>query len=227
MEAQLRDSVSKKFHSETVAKLQAEIDRLSRELSSTREELERTRSIGQAIGSLEEQVRNHRSEIEALSGRLEKGTVSNDFYAAAQTRIGELESRIAQLSSTTVPRERYEELQAAVSTMVPREALERAEARIRDLESTLSNSVPKQTLEELKAEITELVSEALTNVAKEAVAAAQAADSRRVDAIAPSAIAPVEVIDRDSTPETATGRQAVQSEPLREKAPTIQTESGA
>jgi HAMP domain-containing protein len=203
LEAQLKESIPKKVHNETVAKMQAEIDRLKGELNSVKEELERTRSIGSYLASIESEVKNQSESFSALGRKIEEGTVSNEIYQQSLQRIRELESTIENLRSTTVPREVYSQLETRLQGMVEREALEKAEARIRELEAIVSNSVPKETLEELKARITELVSEALANVAKEAVAAAQAYDSKKNEemlAEAEKAVAPVEVLDTETQP---------------------------
>ncbi|MEM0117580.1 MAG: hypothetical protein QXV32_03965 [Conexivisphaerales archaeon] len=203
LEAQLKESIPKKVHNETVAKMQAEIDRLKGELGSVKEELDRTRSIGSYLSSIEAEIKAQNESFAAFGKKIEEGTVSNEIYQQSLQRIRELESAIEQLRSSTVPKETYSQLESRMQTMVARETLERAEARIRELEAIVSNSVPKETLEELKARITELVSEALANVAKEAVAAAQAYDSKKneapVEEEAAKAVAPVEEIDTDSS----------------------------
>jgi len=201
LEAQLKESIPKKVHNETVAKMQGEIDRLKGELNSVKEELERTRSIGSYLASIESELKNQHESFETLGRKIEEGTVSNEVYQQSLQRIRELESMIENLRSTTVSKDSYSQLEAKLQGMVERESLERAEARIRELEAIVSNSVPKETLEELKARITELVSEALANVAKEAVAAAQAYDSKRNEEVlveAEKAVAQVEVLDAET-----------------------------
>jgi len=210
LEAQLKESIPKKVHNETVAKMQAEIDRLKSELNSVKEELERTRSIGSYLASIESEIKTQSESLATLGRKIEEGTVSNEIYQQSLQRIRELESTIENLRSTTVPRDVYSQLETRLQGMVERDAFERAEARIRELEAIVSNSVPKETLEELKARITELVSEALANVAKEAVAAAQAYDSKRNEEVlaeAEKAVAPVEVIDTETQPAASAGTQ--------------------
>jgi hypothetical protein len=160
LEAQLQQSLPKKFHQEVVAKMQGNIDSLSADLASTRSELEKTLAIAQKVEGLEAQVTSQNETIssqaktiDSLATKLSETEVYVTKYSEASSMIQELESRISTMvesSAYTSLQTRCSELEAQLSNMVPKEQFEAIQAE-------LANSVPVQKFEELKKRLEQMV----------------------------------------------------------------------
>src|SRR5579884_668684 len=181
VEAQLKQSISKKEHEEIVANLHANIERLNSELEKTKEELARISDFDEKLRGLNDNINNQtktlsqlNKTIEALAKRINDGTVPMNVHQQALSKQREYEERISQM----VPKAEYEALQTKLSEleekltgMVPREDLYASEQRVRQLETKLANYVPRSDYEELAAKIVALAEEATSSpfyeVAKE------------------------------------------------------------
>ncbi len=179
MEAQLQESMPKRTHEEIVAKMQGQMDDVQRQLAITKEELDRTTSVGARLSALEARLSTlydvaaaQNEAIKGLADKLAQGTVPYAMHAENQTRIQQLEEQVYSMVprgdfdalqtqlAATVPRERLEDVEKALADAVPKERLAQAEAKIAELEAAMADTVPRATLEELKERIATLMKEA-------------------------------------------------------------------
>jgi hypothetical protein len=178
-EAQLQESLPKKTHEEIVAKMQAQMDDLERQLSLTKGELERTMSLGARLSALESRITtlydvtaSQNEAVKGLSDKMSQGTVPYAVHTEDLNRIQQLEEQVysmvprsdvealqAQLGAS-VPKEKMEEIERTLADMVPKEKMAQAEERIAELEAAMADSVPRTTLEELKDRIATLMKDA-------------------------------------------------------------------
>jgi hypothetical protein len=173
LEAQLQQSVPKKAHEESIAKLQTTIDSLNGELSRVKSELENTTSLGQRISTLEAQIASQGEVIssqghtfEAISSKLVENSVPFALYTETLEKVQALEAKISSMvdfNEYNVVKQNCAELQAQVANMVPRSAFE-------ELRIELANSVPSQKYEELRSSFDQMVPREQFNVAEARVA---------------------------------------------------------
>src|SRR5579884_2093152 len=189
VEAQLKQSISKKEHEEIVANLHANIERLNSELEKTKEELARISDFDEKLRGLNDNINNQNKTFEALAKRINDGTVPMNVHQQALSKQREYEERISQMIpkeeyislqrryedtlekvNAMVPKAEYEALQTKLSEleekltgMVPREDLYASEQRVRQLETKLANYVPRSDYEELAAKIVALAEEATSS----------------------------------------------------------------
>lgn len=140
LETKLEQSVPKKSYQDAVAKLQANIDRLTEDLQRTKDELGRTESLGGRLNNLSTVVLTLSSQISAQNDTIrmltEKYQVPQDLHNRALTKIKDLESSLVKKSAES----------------------EAARARIAELEAKLEESIPKEKYSRLMDQISGLVS---------------------------------------------------------------------
>jgi len=156
VEAQLKQSISKKEHEEIVANLHANIERLNSELEKTKEELARISDFDEKLKGLNDNINNQTKTlsqlsktIEALAKRINDGTVPMNVHQQALSKQREYEERISQM----IPKEeymslqrRYEETLEKVNAMVPKTEYESLQTKISELEEKLTGMVPREDL---------------------------------------------------------------------------------
>lgn len=167
LEAQLQQSVPKKFHQEVVTKMQGNIDSLSDDLTRTKAELEKTTSIGQRIPGLEGQIASQNEvitsqskTIDSLTTKLSESATTAIQYSQAVSKIQELESRISSMvdaTEFTSAQKRCAELEQQVSDMIPK-------AQFSAIQAELANSVPAQKYEDLQKRFNEELSAAQSRI---------------------------------------------------------------
>jgi len=140
LETKLEQSVPKKSYQDAVAKLQANIDRLTEDLQRTKDELGRTESLGGRLNNLSTVVLTLSSQIstqnEVIKALTDKYQVPQDLHNKALSKIKDLESSLTKKSAES----------------------EAARARIAELEAKLEESVPKEKYSRLMDQISGLVS---------------------------------------------------------------------
>jgi chromosome segregation ATPase len=140
LETKLEQSVPKKAYQDAVAKLQANIDRLTEDLQRTKDELGKTESLGGRLNNLSTVVLTLSSQIstqnEVIKSLTEKYQVPQDLHNKALSKVKDLESSLSKKSAES----------------------EAARARIAELEAKLEESVPKEKYSKLMDQISGLVS---------------------------------------------------------------------
>jgi hypothetical protein len=169
LEAQLQQSVPKKFHQEVMAKMQANIDSLATDFASTRSELEKTISIAQKVESLESQILSQNDTIssqtktiDSLTAKLSESEAYVLRYSEAVSKVQELESKISTMVDSAEfasLQKRCYELEAQVAAMVPRD-------HFSALQVELANSVPAQKYEDLQRRLEQMVPRDQLNIAE-------------------------------------------------------------
>jgi hypothetical protein len=183
LEADLAQSVPKKIHEETVAKLQQKIDALNVDLKHTKSDLETTTAInermdafGKLLAEQGSQLSSQSDVVRSVSSRLDS-MVSTAVYEQAVAKIHEfeqvfetknkefeaLESQKAQLEqqiSHMVPQEQFVSIQNELANSIPKTKYEEEIQRIR------SETVPKEQYSHIESRISELENELANSVPK-------------------------------------------------------------
>jgi DNA repair exonuclease SbcCD ATPase subunit len=159
LEARLADSVPKKNYNEGIAKLQAVVDSCQAELERTKQDLERTETLGGRMNamsskftSLTEVVASQEAALKSLQESMSQTTVPIEIYKQSEANIHDLETEIQNM----VKREEYDSLlrknsalEEQLSKMTLKEDYEKALVRISELEAVVTNLVPKKDLDDL------------------------------------------------------------------------------
>ena len=128
LEAQLRQTVPKREHHETVTKLERQVDGLEKELDRAKADLQKYSTFGKQIGGISDSVITQgkataalNRSIESLSFRISQGSVPASVHAQALARVRELEEQSRGLVSKAEYESvsmRCEDLRKQVDTMV-------------------------------------------------------------------------------------------------------------
>ncbi len=163
LEAKLVDSIPKKTHNETVAKMQSAIDASLAELARTKQDLEQTESLGGRLNALTshttelvERISSQGELIKSLESRISEGTVPIEVHNQSLSRIHKLEDEVntkVRKEELDLALEKNAELERQILGMVRKEEYENALARVSELESLVANYVPKSDVEELTEKI--------------------------------------------------------------------------
>jgi chromosome segregation ATPase len=230
LEAQLQQSVPKKFHQELVAKMQGNIDSLSADLSATKSELgkatQRVVTLESQVASQTETISSQGKSIDSLNLKLSEAQVFATEYTKAVSKVQELESRISSMveySQYTSLQRRCGELEAQVANMVPKE-------QFSALQVELANSVPTQKYDDLKRALEQMVPREQFNIAQSRISDLERALSDSVpkadfeDLAGKITQITKEAIELASRASAAIGLEssAATSEPVESKQPTIQ-----
>src|SRR5579862_7688373 len=146
LETKLEQSVPKKAYQDAVAKLQANIDKLTEDLQRTKDELGKTESLGGRLNNLSTVVLTLSSQIssqnDSIKSLMENYLIPQDLHNKALSRAKELEQALSKKNAESVPRSEYEE----------------AQMRIHVLEAKLAETVPREDYTKLMDEIGGMVS---------------------------------------------------------------------
>jgi len=128
LEAQLRQTIPKREHHETVTKLERQVDGLEKELDRAKADLQKYNSFSKQIGGISDTVITQgkataalNRSIESLSFRISQGSVPASVHAQALARVRELEEQsrglVSKAEYESVSR-RCDDLRKQVDTMV-------------------------------------------------------------------------------------------------------------
>lgn len=174
LEAQLRQTIPKKEHHETVTKLERQVDGLEKELDRAKADLQKYNSFGKQIGGISDSMVTQgkatatlNRSIESLSFRLSQGSVPASVHSQALARVRELEEEnrglVSKAEYESVSK-RCEDLRRQADTMVSGGEYAMLKQRSEDLTRQLGLMVPgseyaalKQKYEDLENTMASLV----------------------------------------------------------------------
>jgi hypothetical protein len=180
LEAQLRQTITKKEHHEivlefedkttrmekTIASQDRKIAEQEKELMRTKAELQRTAALGKQFAEVAEQVAALNKGIvvqgrtvDAFVTKISQGTVPVVVHQQSISKINDLEERIGgmvSMSEYSSLQGLYEEATNRVSGMVPSSEYEALKGRVQELESTISSMVPREQFESSESKVKEL-----------------------------------------------------------------------
>jgi hypothetical protein len=180
LEAQLRQTITKKEHHEivlefedkttrmekTIASQDRKIAEQEKELMRTKAELQRTAALGKQFAEVAEQVAALNKGIvvqgrtvDAFVTKISQGTVPVVVHQQSISKINDLEERISGMVSTSEYSSLqglYEEATNRVSGMVPSSEYEALKGRVQELESTISSMIPREQFESSESKVKEL-----------------------------------------------------------------------
>lgn len=180
LEAQLRQTITKKEHHEivlefedkttrmekTIASQDRKIAEQEKEISRTKAELQRTTALGKQFTEVAERVAflnkgvdAQGRTVESLVAKISQGTVPAVVHQQSISRINDLEEQISGMVSRSEYaslQTKYEEATKRVSNMVPSSEYEVLKEKNQELESTISSTVPREQFESSEAKAKEL-----------------------------------------------------------------------
>ncbi|MDA4127768.1 MAG: hypothetical protein OK452_11305, partial [Thaumarchaeota archaeon] len=180
LEAQLRQTITKKEHHEivlefedkttrmekTIANQDRKIAEQEKELVRTKAELQRTAALGKQFAEVAEKVAVLNKGVDAqgrtvdsLVTKISQGTVPAVVHQQSISKINDLEERISGMVSRSEYaslQTSYEEATKRVSGMVPSSEYEALKGRVQELESTITTTVPREQFESSEAKVKEL-----------------------------------------------------------------------
>jgi len=166
MEAQLRQTIPKKEHHETVTKLERQVDGLEKELDRAKADLQKYSSFGKQIGGISDSVVTQgkataalNRAIESLNFKMSQGSVPASVHSQALARIRDLEEQNRNLISKTEYEsvsKRCEDLRRQVDTMVSSGEYAMLKQRNDDLGRQLGLMVPGSEFAALKVKYEDL-----------------------------------------------------------------------
>jgi DNA repair exonuclease SbcCD ATPase subunit len=159
LEARLADSIPKKNYNEGIAKLQGVVDSCQAELERTKQDLERTETLGgrmnamsSKFSTLTDMVASQEAALKSLQESMSQATVPVEIYRQSETRIHDLEAQIQSM----VKKDDYDSLvqknsalEEQMTRLTPKQDYEKALARITELEGVVTNLMPKKDLDDL------------------------------------------------------------------------------
>jgi tetrahydromethanopterin S-methyltransferase subunit G len=168
LEAQLKQSISKKEHEEIVSGLESSVEKLNADLERTKTELARLSDLSERIKTLSENVVSQSKaiaqqgkSIETLTRKINDGTVPMNIHQQVLSKQREYEERFTQMVSKddyVTLQKRYEEIVERLNNMVPRSDYESIQQRTAELESRIANMVPREELLASEAKLQQLES---------------------------------------------------------------------
>jgi hypothetical protein len=180
LEAQLRQTITKKEHHEivlefedkttrmekTIASQDRKIAEQEKELMRTKAELQRTTILGKQFAEVAEQVAALNKgvvaqgrTVDAFITKISQGTVPVVVHQQSISKINDLEERIGGMvseSDYSSLHGLYEEATKSISSMVPSSEYEALQGRVQELESTTSSMVPREQFESSESKVKEL-----------------------------------------------------------------------
>jgi hypothetical protein len=180
LEAQLRQTITKKEHHEIVLEFEDKTTRLEKTIASqdrkiteqdkeivrTKAELQRAAALGKQFSEVAEQVAALNKGVAAQGKTLDsfvekifQGTVPAAVHQQSISKINDLEERISGMVSRSdfaSLQGLYEEATKKVSGMVPSAEYEALKGRVQELESAISSMVPGEQFESSEAKVKEL-----------------------------------------------------------------------
>jgi hypothetical protein len=180
LEAQLRQTITKKEHHEIVLEFEDKTTRMEKtiasqdrkiadqekELMRTKAELQRTTALGKQFTEVAERVAVLNKGVDAqgrtvdsLVTKISQGTVPAVVHQQSISKINDLEERINGMVSRSEYaslQTRYDEATKRVSNMVPSSEYEALKEKVQELENTISSTVPREQFESSEAKAKEL-----------------------------------------------------------------------
>ncbi len=180
LEAQLRQTITKKEHHEIVLEFEDKITGMEKTVSSQdrkiaeqEKELARTRAemqknaalgkqiadVGAQISALGKTVESQGRAVEALLFKVSQGTVPASAYQQSTSKVRGLEEKISEMvgkGEHASLQRRYEEATKQLQGMVPASDHEALKGRVQELEAAMSSMVLRDQLESSEATVREL-----------------------------------------------------------------------
>lgn len=180
LEAQLRQTITKKEHHEivlefedkmtdmekTIAGQEKKIGDQEKELERTKTELQRSIALNKQIAdvsgrvaSLADSNSSQAKALDSLVVKVTQGAVPLAVHQQSLSKINDLEERIGGMVSRSdyaALRLRYDEAERRISSMIPAPEHEALKERVFELENTISTMVPKEEFESSEATAKEL-----------------------------------------------------------------------
>jgi hypothetical protein len=180
LEAQLRQTITKKEHHEIVLEFEGKTTRMEKTIASqdrkiaeqekeimrTKAELQRTTALGKQFTEVAERVAVLNKGVDAqgrtvdsLVTKISQGTVPAVVHQQSISKINGLEEQISGMVSRSEYaslQTKYEEATKKFSNMVPSSEYEALKEKNQELESTISLTVPREQFESSEAKAKEL-----------------------------------------------------------------------
>ena len=171
LEAQLKQSISKKDHEQEIEQMQSSLDKTSEELERTKSELAKLSDLGEKIRSLSDilaaqgKVINQQNKaIESLSRKITDGTVPVHVHEQTLSKIREYEERLVSM----VPKDDFitlqknfeeinERFRKLSETTVPIHIHEKSLSKLREYEERIASMVSKEEFISLQKKYEEVV----------------------------------------------------------------------
>jgi uncharacterized coiled-coil protein SlyX len=179
LEAQLRQSITKKEHHQIVLEFEEKMTDMERKIADQektivedRKELERTRSelqkanvlnkqfgeVGGQVAALSNLIAGQGKTVDSLVSKI-SGAVPTAVHQQSLAKVKELEERIGGMVSRSeyaALESRYEEAEKHVAEMVPKEDHEALRQKSEELGDTISGMVPMEQFNSSEARVREL-----------------------------------------------------------------------
>ncbi len=166
LEAQLRQTVPKKEHHETVTKLEKQIDTQEKELDRAKADLQKFNSFGKQLTTISDTITTQgkatgalNRAIENLSFRMSQGSVPASVHSQSQTRLRELEEQnrgmVTKVEYDSLGR-RYEDVRRQAESMVSAGEYGMLKQRTEELTRQLNLMVPGSEYSALKQKCEDL-----------------------------------------------------------------------
>lgn len=180
LEAQLRQSISKKEHHEIVLEFEDKVTEMEKkaaeqekriaeqdkELTRMKAELQKTNTlhgklaeVGEQIEVLSKAMGAQSRNVDSLNSKIAQGTVPSSVHQHALSTISELEEKMKGM----VPKQdyvglekRYNEATQHMSRMIPSSEYDELKQKVEELENTISSMVPKEQFASSEAAVKEL-----------------------------------------------------------------------
>jgi hypothetical protein len=180
LEAQLRQTITKKEHHEivlefedkttrmekTIASQDRKIAEQEKELTRAKAELQRTTALGKQFAEVAERVAvltksvdTQGRTVDSMVTKVSQGTVPTVVHQQSISKINDLEEQINEMVSRSEYaslQTHYDEATKRVSNMVPSSEYEALKEKLEELESTISFTVPREQFESSEAKAKEL-----------------------------------------------------------------------
>ncbi|MDG6898175.1 MAG: hypothetical protein JRN24_00410 [Nitrososphaerota archaeon] len=184
LEAQLRQSISKKEHHEVVFKLEKEVEGLEKELDRAKAEQQKNSAMNKQFSSLEEQLATQSRAsstqarmMESVAAKIAQGFVASSVHLQALSRNRELEEQIRGMVSKdeySSLQRRYEEVSRQIGSMVQATEYYTTKQKLDDVTRQLGTTVPASQYTSLKAENEELENAVSSMVPRDQLITAEA-----------------------------------------------------
>jgi chromosome segregation ATPase len=180
LEAQLRQTITKKEHHEivlefedkmtdmekTIAGQEKKTAEQEKELTRMKADLQKTTAlntqlteVGGRIEVLNKTIDAQGRTVDSLVSRISQGTVPSAVHQQSLSKINDLEARISGMVSKSeygALQRRYDEATRQINSMVPSSENDALEESLQELKNTISTMVPKEQFDSSEAEVREL-----------------------------------------------------------------------
>jgi hypothetical protein len=180
LEAQLRQSITKKEHHEIVLEFEDKMTDMERQIAAqekkiaeqekalvrTKGELQSTLSlsaqisdVGASLATLDKSLGEQLKSVDSIAMKVSQGTVPVAVHQQSLAKIGELEEQVRAMvpkSDMAELQKRYEEANRQIGKMVKASEHDALKRRVAELESAVSSMVPSEQLAESEKQVREL-----------------------------------------------------------------------